>query len=696
MAVMTRKRKASSECSEDVKPSKSPRIRLVHIPTKAKPAPSFLGDQTIVTIDLESPSASASIPVHKNFITHYSHFFAAHFSTATNLKVADVTPSTFNIFLSWLYTQTVSQPNQLSRPDINVLISLWLLADRFLVSQLQNQIMAMIFEKSFSGYIVRESFWEVFEKTERGNKMRTFLVDGFVRKMQAGDLSRDADGECSYEWLPREMLEDVLVEIKSYGSGPVFLPTSRPDITDINVNGAFKSPKFRDTIAERLSGAVKIATVTYDEMGKIGEDPSYANLDITTINEHAFLYTWKGSESALKPLLFMCHSDVVPASDSTADRWTHPPFSGYYDGTYIWGRGSADDKCNVISKLSAIEALLEVGFQPNRTVIVALGFDEESGSKGYGARCLANHLLQTYGADGIEIILDEGTEGVQNRWGTNFALPASAEKGHVDISVTIDMAGGHSSTPPNHTTIGYLAQIIQKIEENQFPSRLTNKNPTEAYLHTAALHAKNMDKNLRHAILDPQSVDKVIEYLDGDRLTRALVQTTTAVDIVQGGVKANALPESASVLVCHRIAVEESVQHVKDHYSRILEPFAKKWGLELQNSHENEKDLTDAMIWKSDRMKITVTSDPGLEPSPASDISDERFGWLAGTLRGNTDTKFYWELTNQIYRINPYSSKWDPRGLMIHTVDERMPVDGMLEMVRFYHELIRVVDEKRL
>lgn len=33
---------------------------------------------------------------------------------------------------------------------------------------------------------------------------------------------------------------------------------------------------------------------------------------------------------------------------------------------------------------------------------------------------------------------------------------------------------------------------------------------------------------------------------------------------------------------------------------------------------------------------------------------------------------------------------------MIHTVDERMPVEGMLELVKFYHELIRVVDEKRL
>lgn len=65
-------------------------------------------------------------------------------------------------------------------------------------------------------------------------------------------------------------------------------------------------------------------------------------------------------------------------------------------------------------------------------------------------------------------------------------------------------------------------------------------------------------------------------------------------------------------------------------------------------------------------------------------------------MTGNTDTKFYWKLCPQIYRINAYSAKWDPRGLMIHTVDERMPVDGMLELVKFYHEFIRVVDEKRV
>lgn len=96
---------------------------------------------------------------------------------------------------------------------------------------------------------------------------------------------------------------------------------------------------------------------------------------------------------------------------------------------------------------------------------------------------------------------------------------------------------------------------------------------------------------------------------------------------------ANALPESAYVLVNHRIAVEESVQVVKDHYERILAPLAKKWGLE-SNSLDEKFDSKVAAVWKSDRMKITVTTYADLEPSPVSDLKDERFAWLAGTIRG--------------------------------------------------------------
>lgn len=30
----------------------------------------------------------------------------------------------------------------------------------------------------------------------------------------------------------------------------------------------------------------------------------------------------------------MCPLDVVPVNPDTVDEWTHPPYSGYYDGTF--------------------------------------------------------------------------------------------------------------------------------------------------------------------------------------------------------------------------------------------------------------------------------------------------------------------------------------------------------------------------
>ena len=132
----------------------------------------------------------------------------------------------------------------------------------------------------------------------------------------------------------------------------------------------------------------------------------FERLEHTVVNEHGHLLVWQGSDSNLKPLLLMAHSDVVPATTTTNDQWTYPPFAGRYDGKYIWGRGSEDDKSNLIAILSIFTLLLERGFKPARTVIFALGFDEEGGAEqSYGARCLAQIVMQRYGEGGIELIV---------------------------------------------------------------------------------------------------------------------------------------------------------------------------------------------------------------------------------------------------------------------------------------------------
>lgn len=96
----------------------------------------------------------------------------------------------------------------------------------------------------------------------------------------------------------------------------------------------------------------------------------------------------------------------MPVDVSTKAEWTYPPFAGKCDGDYVWGRGSEDNKSNLIAMLSVFEALLAEEFEPVRTVILSVGFDEEGGAEqSQGARCLAEELFKRYGKDGIEMIV---------------------------------------------------------------------------------------------------------------------------------------------------------------------------------------------------------------------------------------------------------------------------------------------------
>ena len=98
---------------------------------------------------------------------------------------------------------------------------------------------------------------------------------------------------------------------------------------------------------------------------------------------------------------------------------------------------------------AAVETLLESGFHPSRSVILAFGFDEEV-SGGRGAKLIGAHLLKTLGANSIAMLVDEGNGYGPSQDGL-FALPAVAEKGYLDVKIEVSSAGGHSSVPPPHT-----------------------------------------------------------------------------------------------------------------------------------------------------------------------------------------------------------------------------------------------------
>ena len=86
----------------------------------------------------------------------------------------------------------------------------------------------------------------------------------------------------------------------------------------------------------------------------------------------------KSKKNNSKTLMFYNHYDVQPAEP--LDLWDDPPFSGKLKGNKIFGRGSADDKGELITRIKAVEAYLKTtGDVPCNIKFVIEG-EEETGS----------------------------------------------------------------------------------------------------------------------------------------------------------------------------------------------------------------------------------------------------------------------------------------------------------------------------
>lgn len=536
----------------------------------------------------------------------------------------------------------------------------------------------------------------------------------------------------SYLHIPSRS-NDVSIQGPRCAQPAPLFPGSSGDELDHAYNYV-SSDAFRNETIARLSGAVKIPTQSFDDMGPIGEDKRWdvmydfaeylkktfprvhKDLKAETVNTHGLVYTWQGSDSELKPTLLMAHQDVVPVPDATIDAWTHPPFEGVYDGSYIWGRGASDCKNQLIAILETVELLLDAGYKPKRSIVLSFGFDEEiSGRQGAGH--LAPFLLERYGADGIAALVDEGST-FEKAWGQTFAKPGVGEKGYTDVHVVIRMPGGHSSIPSDHTSIGVAAELIQAIEAQQYPAHLTDDNPYLGQLYCGAEHAPSFPKKLskllssrsKHALPScakkPTTDQLALEAAKQGPAVQYLLQTSQAVDVIRGGVKVNALPERTEVVINHRINIGESPSTAFDHVTSLARPIAQKYNLSL-HAFDNTTEEANSIALSASPNTLAVAP-----VTPTNTDTTTPYSILAGTVRavygedvivapgimtGNTDTRYYWDLTRNIFRFGPgYDAELDDGLGNIHTVDERVSVTNHVNAVRWFMLWVRNLDGAEL
>lgn len=399
-------------------------------------------------------------------------------------------------------------------------------------------------------------------------------------------------------------------------------------------------------------------------------------LESETVSELSLLYTWPGSEAELDPIVLMGHLDVVPVSPGTEGNWEHPPYDGVIADGFVWGRGSLDDKLAVLAILEAAEALLRDGFQPRRTIYLAFGHDEEQGG-GEGAQLIAEQLAQR-GVQRLAMVLDEGgviTSGQIPGISGPVAVVGIAEKGSVTLTLRVEGRGGHASTPPEQTNIGILARAITRLENDPFPLQLQG-----AVRSMFDFAGPEMSFGMRLVFANLWLFEPLVESIMGARSTsRALLHTTTATTIIEGGFKSNALPSNASAEVNFRIVPGDTPEGVAERVRAVID---------------------------DDRVEV-LGAEGGRPPSPVSDTDSPAFDTLSRTIKEvigsdvlvapflvlpGTDSRHFTGLSTNVYRFLP--TRFEEEDMRrVHGTNERVPTGSYLDSVRFFYRLIRNVDE---
>lgn len=444
-----------------------------------------------------------------------------------------------------------------------------------------------------------------------------------------------------------------------------------------------------DAAAQRLAGALRLPTVSTQDPAQFDGAPFRAlhaylaerfprvhrTLRRETVNDYSLLYAWPGSGDG-PPAVLLAHLDVVPVDPSTAASWTHPPFGGAIADGYVWGRGAIDDKGSALAILEAVEHLLAAGYQPPRAVLLAFGHDEEvSGER--GAKAIAEQLRARSVTPAF--VLDEGgaiLEGLFPGVAAPVASIGVAEKGYVTVELSVDGTGGHSSMPPPRTAVGQLSAAIDRLQTHLMPSNLD-----AAMGRSLEFVGPEMGFPLRLAAANLWLFKPVVEWqMARAPQTNAVIRTTTAPTMFQGGVKENQLPTSARAAVNFRILPGDSVAGVVEHVRRAVD----------------DPQVQVAVLGHSN------------EPSPVSDVDGPAFAYLARTVRatnpdavvapflvlGGTDARHYTGMTPNVFRFVPMPTRPDdvPR---FHGLNERIAVADYAGMIGFYVELLRGLDGLR-
>lgn len=248
-------------------------------------------------------------------------------------------------------------------------------------------------------------------------------------------------------------------------------------------------------------------------------------------------------------------------------------------------------------------------------------------------------------------------------------MVGTSEKGYLTLELKVVTVGGHSSTPGPGQSIGILSAALARLYAH--PMRARFQGPARQMLEYAA---PEMGFPMKAVFANLWLTAPLVKWqLAADPATDATLRTTTALTVFESGNEENVLPSTATALVNFRLAPADNINRVTEH-------------------------VRDAV----DDQRVQIRQLAGIEPAPVSDLESEGGRLVQRAIRAAypkaivapllfiaaTDSHYMVGTAQDIYRFSPYRMT-DETPSLIHGTNERVPLEGGANAIRFYMGVIK-------
>jgi acetylornithine deacetylase/succinyl-diaminopimelate desuccinylase-like protein len=380
-----------------------------------------------------------------------------------------------------------------------------------------------------------------------------------------------------------------------------------------------------------------------------------------------------------KPVLFLCHMDVVEALRSD---WHTDPFEFVEKDGYVYGRGTQDMKNSDAALVFTMLRLHKEGYKPRRDLILALTADEEGG-RFNGARWLVQNHRELVDA---AFVINPDAGGIELDHGRAVVADVEAtEKVYSDFQVTAVNPGGHSSRPRPDNAIYELTAALDKLASYSFPFEMNDV--TRTYFGNLVGQETGQTAADIQAILATPPDLAAAARLSADPSFNSNFRTTCVATRLAAGHANNALAQTAQANVNCRIFPGHSPEEIRQKLLSIFD----------------DPKLSVKYVSDSYELLDTAPERKAMVPPPPIPEVFEPLTRLTQTIwprvpvtpvmeNGASDSIYFAQVGIPSYGYSAIALERDDERA--HGQDERLPMDSYWKSLDFFYSFLKAVGEK--